>query len=137
MAAIFTAFDCPTYQQLIPRHLHDLATLPQFLLAHLKKGAFAVRLSPSECKAVALDECHEMCINKDFKLAEVRPTKERMQYLANYLPFRSACFKNLQNQVRITRKDSQTVNKITTRSRVTEENVKCMVDKNCFTWHVH
>ena len=92
MAAIFTAFDCPTYQKLIPRHLHDLATLPRFLLGHLERGAFAVRLSPSECKAVALDECHEMCINK---LAVVRPTKERMQFLANFLPFRSACLKNL------------------------------------------
>lgn len=65
MAAIFTAFDCPTYQQLIPHHLHDLATLPTHLLNHLEKGAFAVRLSESKCHAVALDECHEMCINKD------------------------------------------------------------------------
>ena len=134
----FTAFDCPTYQQLIPRHLHDLATLPQFLLAHLEQGAFVVRLSPSQCKAVALEECPEMCINKDCKLAVVRPTKERMQFLANYLPFRSACLKNLQNQVRITRKKSQTINQITTRSRVTEENVKCMVDKIVsHGWHVY
>ena len=45
MAPIFTAFDCPIYQQLIPRHLHDLATLPTHLLNHLEKGAFAVHLS--------------------------------------------------------------------------------------------
>ncbi len=65
MVAIFAAFDCPTYQQLIPRHLHDLATLPTHLLNHLEKGAFAVRLSESDCRAEALDECHEMCINKN------------------------------------------------------------------------
>ena len=70
MAAIFAAFDCPTYQQLIPRHLYDLATLPQFLLAHLEQGAFIVRLLPSDSKAVTLDDCHEMCINMQISSGE-------------------------------------------------------------------
>ena len=42
-----------------------------------------------------LDECHEMCINEDCKLAVVRRNKDRMEFLSNYLPFRSACLKNL------------------------------------------
>ena len=96
MVPIF-AFHCPTYQQLIPHHWHDLATLPTHLLNHLEKGAFAVRLPELESHAVALDECHELCINKDCnkvcKLAVVRPIKDRMEFLSNYLPFRSACLK--------------------------------------------
>ena len=35
------------------------------VLHHLKKGSFSVRLTPTEWHAVALDECHEMRINKD------------------------------------------------------------------------
>ena len=37
------------------------------LLNHLEKGSFAVRLSESECHAVAMDECHETSLNKDRK----------------------------------------------------------------------
>ena len=40
MATIFTILDCPSYQKLIPRHLHDLATLPSHLLNRLEKLTF-------------------------------------------------------------------------------------------------
>ena len=127
VAAIFAAFDCPTYQRLIPQHLYDLSTLPDCLLRHLQEGAFAVRLSNSEQHAIALDECHEMCINKDSKQAIVRPNKDRMHFLSNYLPFRSTCLKNLKAQVLTDRPKYQLINHVTSRSRKSEENVKCMV----------
>lgn len=37
MAALFTAFDRPKYQKLIPQHLVDMLTIPAEVLAHLKK----------------------------------------------------------------------------------------------------
>ena len=42
---------------------------------------------------MALDECHKMCINKNCKIAVIWPSKDRMELLSNYLPFRSACLK--------------------------------------------
>ena len=45
--------------------------------------------------AVALHEAHEMRINKDAKLAVVRPSPEKMSFMSNYLLFRSACVRNL------------------------------------------
>jgi len=98
-AAIFSAFDRNTYQRLIPQHLHDVLCLPAPVLAHLQKGSFSVRFNPTEWHGVALDECHEMKINKDAKLAVVRPSKERMAFLSNYLSFRAASVHNLTNQI--------------------------------------
>ena len=46
LAAIFSAFDRPVYQRLIPTHIHDLLTLPKPLLEHLQQGCFSVRLTP-------------------------------------------------------------------------------------------
>ena len=64
-----------------------------------EKGGFAVRLSATDWRGVAIDECHEMKVNKDAKLAVIRPTPERMQYIAHYLPFRAMCIKNLKVQL--------------------------------------
>lgn len=99
MAPIFQAFDRPTYQRLIPRHLKDLATFPECVLHHLEAGGFSVRLTPSNWHAVALDECHEMKINKDAKLAVVRPNPQRMAHISNHMPFRARCMNNLTAQL--------------------------------------
>ena len=121
LSALFSAFDSPTYQSIIAQHLADLANMPQPVRMHLEKGAFAVRLSKSEGHAVALDECHEMCINKDSKLAIVRPTKERMDFLSKYLPFRSACLKNIKGQL-FNPPQKELINHISSRSSKSEEN---------------
>lgn len=99
MVPLFTAYDHGTYQRLIPHHLHDLFSLPECLTRQLQKGAFSVRLKALEWNGVAIDECHEMQINKDCKLAIVRPSKDRMTFLANHLPFRAASIRNLKHQV--------------------------------------
>ena len=87
------------YQRLIPQHLKDILSLPLPLMAHLHNGGFGVRLSESEWHAVALDECHEMKINRDAKMAVVRPSSEKMEHVSNYLSFRSACLNNLTEQL--------------------------------------
>ena len=60
LGAIFAAFDRPIYQELIPRHIKDLLTIPEHILHHLQRGSFSVRLSTTEWHGVAIDECHEM-----------------------------------------------------------------------------
>ena len=126
MVPLYTAFDHGTYQRLLPRHLFDLCRLPDCLKLQLKRGAFAVRLSPSDWCGVALDECHEMKINKDCKLAVVRPNREKMTHLSNYLPFRSACINNLKSQI-LPKQNRTTCYTPTTRDKIVEENTKAMV----------
>lgn len=49
LVGMYAAFDRQTYQNLLPRHLHDLAILPEYLIEQLKKGVFAIRLSTKDC----------------------------------------------------------------------------------------
>ena len=105
LAPIFVAFDRPIYQLLIPRHIFDVLTLPPCLVKHLQQGCFSVRLTASEWHGVGLDECHEMKINKDAKMAVVRPTMHKMKHLSNHLPFRAACVNNLSQQLFPERKE--------------------------------
>lgn len=92
-------FDRQTYQELIPRHLYDLARSLDCIVTQLANGGFAARLSATDWRGGALDECHEMKINRDAKVAVIRPKPERMRYIANYLPFRAMCINNLKSQL--------------------------------------
>lgn len=98
-AAIFSAFDRTIYERLIPQHLRDILCLPEPVLTHLQNGSFSVPFNPSEWHGVAIDECHEMKINKDAKLAVVRPSKDKMAFLSNHLSFRATCVYNLTDQI--------------------------------------
>ena len=124
LAAVFSAFDRPTYQELIPRHLKDLLTMPPSVLHHLQKGSFSIRLSPSEWHAVALDECHEMKINRDAKFAVIHPSKHKMEFLSNYMGFRSECVQNLKREL-FPEKDKKRETNI--RQMMQKMQEKCMI----------
>ena len=121
---------------LIPNHLNDLALFPDYLTEHFKQGIFSIRLSQKEWCGVALDECHEMKINKDAKLAVIRPAPERMTSIANYLPFRAQSVNNLLAQILPQTKKNTTCYTVTTRDRATTEHVKTMLTViNCKGMH--
>ncbi len=84
MAPMFAAFDRPHYRKLIPQHLKDLQTTPEAIQYFFRSGAFVCNILGSHMHSVALDEAHEMLINKGIKAAVVRPTKE---YLDRILYF--------------------------------------------------
>lgn len=65
MAVLFTAFDRPNYQKLIPQHIVDMLTIPEEILSHLSKGGLTVSINGRLCHSVGIDEAHEMCINKE------------------------------------------------------------------------
>lgn len=96
MAAVYSAFDRPIYQRLVPQHLADLLCFPAPVLQHLQKGAISVRLTKGTGHAVGLDEVK---INKDAKFAVVRPSKELMERISNFMPFRAKCLNNLKNHL--------------------------------------
>ena len=83
MATLFTAFDRQEYQKLIPQHILDMLTIPTDVLSKLESGGFTVSLSGHLCHNVAVDEAHEMCINKDCKDYITRPTGEYINRIAS------------------------------------------------------
>lgn len=73
MAAVFTAFDHLTYQKVISQHLEDIATMPAPIIAMFRQGAFVVNVTGRPWHSVAIDESHEMLINKDCKTSIIHP----------------------------------------------------------------
>lgn len=51
---------------------------------------------------VGIDEAHEMCINKEAKSSIERPSKDNMERLVHFFPYRSKAIKNLKEQLKIT-----------------------------------
>ena len=64
-------------------------TLPQYILNNLQQGCFSVSLSGQPGHSVAIDEAHEMAINKDIKTSIIRPSPDYINRVVNYLPQRT------------------------------------------------
>ena len=99
MAPIFTAFDHQTYRKLIAQHLADLQTYPNEVIRTFQEGGFVASLSGRPWHSVALDEAHEMKINKECKTSIVHPSKDYIQRVASYIPYRAKCLENLKGQL--------------------------------------
>lgn len=77
MAPLFSAYDRHCYQKLIPRHIADIESFPTEVAQCFEAGGFTVKIKGGLGHAVALDEAHEMCINRDMKMAVVRLTSRK------------------------------------------------------------
>ena len=73
MAPVFTAFDHATYQKVISQHIADILVMPDSILTMFQRGAFVVSISGREWHSVAIDEAHEMSINRGCKSSLVKP----------------------------------------------------------------
>lgn len=107
-----------------------MISLPKTLLDHLQRGCFSVRLTPTEWQGIALDECHEMMINKDAKRAVVCPGLHKMEHLSNHLSFRAACINNLSEQLFPERKERTITfsHRPTSKDKKAETNIQRMLD---------
>ena len=99
MAALFTAFDRQKYQKLISQHIVDLLRLSSDTIAKLDSGGFTVSLKGRPCHSLAIDEAHEMCINKDCKQYITRPSADYINRTALFIPVRAEGMKNLENEI--------------------------------------
>ena len=88
MAPMFAACDRQHYHRLIPQHLADLATMPSNILSELQRGQFTVSIKGRPVHDVAVDEAHEMLVNKDIKRAVVRPTALHLKQTAQFCQYR-------------------------------------------------
>ena len=99
MAPVFAAFDHTTYQNLIAQNLADILSLPQPVLNTFRMGGFVVSVTGRAWHSVAIDEAHEMCINKDCKISVVRPSPHYISRVASYIPLRTKSLQNLRHQI--------------------------------------
>lgn len=78
MHYIYIYIDRPTYLRVLPQHISDLASYNEETLRCLEKGGFAANITGTQDKdltSLALDEAHEMMINKDVKAGLTRTTE--------------------------------------------------------------
>ncbi len=99
MASIFTAFDHQTYQRIISRHIADLLEMPTTILAMYQQGAFVVSINGRPWHSVAIDESHEMLINRSVKSAVVRPTKDHINRVAQFITYSTTVLDNFRKQL--------------------------------------
>ena len=99
MAPIFHAFDCSNYINIILNHLAEIQCLPPTHLDHFRNGAFVASIKGNTWSSVALDEIHEMCINKDVKAAIAKLSDDYISKVVHYLPYRAESLKNFQSQL--------------------------------------
>ena len=130
MAPLFLVFDRPTYRQLIPDHLTQVLTLPTEISEQFKAGAFSGSITTQKVHCEALDELHEMKINKEAKSMVVRPTEDNMSRVSSSLPFRAKMMEKFISQVfpersKLTSKHGISIKVSLTLSKV-EENILAM-----------
>ena len=106
-AAVFTAFDHPTYQKLISNHLSDLLSLPRSVLLMFEQGAFVVNITGRSWHSVGVDEAHEMLINKQCKMSITKPSPDYINRIASYLTYRTKALQQVKQQVFPETKKSQ------------------------------
>ena len=99
MAPIFTVFDHPTYQKLISNHIADLLDLPESTMLMLSQGAFVVNIGGREWHSVAIDEAHEMLVNKQCKNSITKPSEDYINRVAKYITHRTKSFEVLKQEL--------------------------------------
>ena len=76
-----------------------MLTMPESVITMFQQGAFVVSITGRKWHSVAIDEGHEMLINKACKMSIVRPSPDHINRIAHYLPYRTKALENLSNHL--------------------------------------
>ena len=133
MAPVFSAFDRPTYRKVIPQHLADCILLPADIRHCFELGGFSASITGRPWHLVALDELHEMLINKDCKDAVIHPTKEFISRQSLYFPFRSAVLHNIKEQVQLSSESDYNSSEAATTNRNLKASENAEAMKKCIS----
>ena len=107
MSPLFSAFNRDFYERIIPYHIADIESFPSEVLQCLRNGGFTVSMSGRRRCTIALDEAHEMCINKDLKAAVTHPTKSNLQKQNIIFNYHIKAHKNIIHELFPERKSNQ------------------------------
>ncbi len=77
----------------------DIVTMPSSVITMFQQGAFVINISGRPWHSVAVDEAHEMLVNKDCKTSIVRPSPDYINRVAQYIPYRAKCIQNMKLQL--------------------------------------
>ncbi|XP_035680555.1 uncharacterized protein LOC118418656 isoform X2 [Branchiostoma floridae] len=99
MAPLFHAFDHVIYSRIIPLHLCDILSCPDHILRYFQEGGFVTSINSVNYSNVALDESHEMLINRDTKEVITGPNKFVIEDLVLFLPYRAKLIKQVKKQI--------------------------------------
>ena len=107
--------------------------MPKRVLEFLEKGSFVCSITGSAMHSVALDEAHEMLVNKDLKTAVVRPTKEYVDRVLYYFSTRTHALRCLKQQLGIISSHASgsaySILDPSPAAQRVEENIKSMMKK--------
>ena len=98
MCPLFTAFDRVNYLKILPQHFAEILCLPENIRHCLEKGGFVCNIGGTKMHGVALDEAHEMLVNKDIKISVIRPSRE-LNHIMFYITVRAKVCKQLKEQI--------------------------------------
>ena len=133
MCPLVTAFDRVNYLKILSQHFAEALCLPENIRSCFEKGGYVCNIGGTKMHAVALDEAHEMLVNKDIKTTVVRSSKEYLNKIMYYYPIRAKRCKQLKEQISPPSPKGKTVSIFdsTPHSAHCEENVESMTTKLC------
>ena len=85
--------------KILPQHFAEVSSLPDVVKECFVKEGFVCNIRGTKMHAVALDEAHEMLLNKDIKTYVVRSSKEYLNKIMYYYPIGSKVCKQLKKQL--------------------------------------
>ena len=99
IAPLFHACDRQNYSKMIPIHLSMMEALPEHILVHFRNGAFVSSIKGMNFSSVALDEAHEMLINKHCKMALCRSLPKNMEKIAGTIQYQAKLITHFEEQL--------------------------------------
>ncbi|KAJ8047747.1 hypothetical protein HOLleu_06823 [Holothuria leucospilota] len=129
LAPIFHALDRPTYLKLVPHHMAAMKQYPPKILEQFHKGCFSVSITGTHGNCVALDEAHEMLINKEVKMSMTTTGMGSLTRLVHYLPFRARLMKAFKSEVVTSKVSNEEERESHAVYKLNEDNIKLYVTR--------